>query len=79
MIKAKSDSKSLIRALNDSFRRTFVGGLVTMTSRVGALSADKHRTVLAKVRGFDAFDANNDVHGEHDFGVVQIDDVRCFR
>lgn len=34
--------------------------------------------MLRKVREFDAFDAGNDPHGEHDFGAIEHDDFRYF-
>jgi hypothetical protein len=67
-----------IRALNDDFRRTFVGGMVVITAGVEALPIDQRRSLLAKVRAFDAFTADNDPHGEHDFGAVDEGGVRCF-
>ena len=42
-----------IRALNDAFRRTFVGGMVMITAGVEALPVDLRRSLLAKVRAFD--------------------------
>ena len=67
-----------IRVLNDDFRRTFVGGLVVITSGVEALPADQRKSLLAKVRAFDAFTEDNDPHGEHDFGAIDEGGVRCF-
>jgi Protein of unknown function (DUF3768) len=67
-----------IRALNDDFRRTFVGGLVMITAGVEAMPAEQRRSVLAKVRAFDAFTEDNDPHREHDFGAVDEGGVRCF-
>ena len=58
-----------IRALNDAFRRTFVGGMVMITAGVEAMPVDQRRSLLAKVRAFDAFTEDNDPHGEHDFGL----------
>ncbi len=67
-----------IRALNDAFRRTFVGGLVMITAGVEAMPVDQRRSLLAKVRAFDVFTDDNDPHGEHDFGAVDEGGVRCF-
>ena len=67
-----------IRTLNDDFRRTFVGGLVVITAGVEALPADQRKSLLAKVRTFDAFTDDNDPHREHDFGAVDEGGVRCF-
>ena len=43
---SKSES---IRALNDAFRRTFVGGMVVITAGVEAMPLDQRRSLLAKV------------------------------
>jgi len=48
-----------IRALNDAFRRTFVGGAVMITAGVEAMPVDQRRSLLAKVRAFDAFADDN--------------------
>ena len=60
-----------IRDLNDAFRRTFIGGAVVITSGVEAMSADQRQSILVKVRAFEAFTADNDPHGERDFGAVE--------
>ena len=49
-----------IRALNDAFRRTFVGGAVMITAGVEAMPVDQRRSLLAKVRAFEAFSDDND-------------------
>ena len=67
-----------IRVLNDAFRRTFVGGVVLITAGVEAMPFDQRRSLLEKVRGFDAFTEDNDPHGEHDFGAIDEGGVRCF-
>jgi hypothetical protein len=67
-----------IRNLNDAFRRTFVGGAVMITAGVEAMPLDQRRSLLQKVRSFDAFSEDNDPHGEHDFGAVDEAGVRCF-
>ena len=67
-----------IRDLNDAFRHTFVGGTVVITAGVEALPSNQRRSILAKVRAFDAFTEDNDPHEEHDFGVVEHGGVRCF-
>ena len=48
-------SSTRIRDLNDAFRRTFVGGTVVITAGVEALPSNQRRSILAKVRAFDAF------------------------
>jgi hypothetical protein len=78
MTEDRSDPAQRVRQLNDAFRRTFVGGVVVVTAGVEALPSQLRSALLAKVREFDAFTEDNDPHGEHDFGVVDDGDVRCF-
>lgn len=59
------------RALNDAFRTTFQGGRVVMTRSIADLDPDSHARIIARVRSFDAFDASNDPHQEHDFGSFE--------
>jgi Protein of unknown function (DUF3768) len=68
----------VIRALNDAFRRSFVGGAVMITAGVEAIPAEQRRSLLEKVRAFDAFSEDNDPHSEHDFGAIDEGGVRCF-
>ena len=49
-----------------------------VTSGVAALSETERTGVIAAVRTFTGFDADNDPYGEHDFGAVEIGEVRCF-
>ena len=72
------DNRSRIRELNDAFRRTFVGGKVTMTAGVAALPSNELAKVLSAVRTFKDFDGDNDPHMEHDFGSFDIDDSKFF-
>lgn len=57
-----------IRELNDTFRRTFLGGRVMITQGVDVLPEPMKAEVLQLVRAYDHFDQHNDPHGEHDFG-----------
>jgi hypothetical protein len=78
MTPENSRSRDRIRALNDAFRRSFVGGTVVVTAGFESLSSDWRRLILARIRAFDNFDEDNDPHGEHDFGLIEDGDVRCF-
>ena len=71
-------AKDRIRDLNDALRKTFVGGAVVSTSGISALPDMTRRKIMAAVRGFDAFTPNNDPHGEHDFGSLEIDGEKVF-
>jgi hypothetical protein len=33
--------------------------------------------ILEEIRAFDEFDEDNDPHGEHDVGLVEVGDIRC--
>lgn len=68
-----------IRRLNDNFRRSLVfGGRVLLTQGVAVLGDQDKNTVLRKVQAFDSFTADNDPHGEHDFGAIEHGGVRYF-
>lgn len=68
------DKIARIRELNDTFRRTFRGGRVTVTAGINALDSDAKAAIYEQVRSFDSFTADNDPHGEHDFGSVTTAD-----
>jgi Protein of unknown function (DUF3768) len=71
-------SRDRIRALNDTFRRSLAGGTIVVTAGFESLSADRRRSILARICGFNNFDEDNDPHGEHDFGLIEDGDTRCF-
>jgi hypothetical protein len=61
-----------IRVLNDNFRSTFIGGQVVMTAGVADLPIDVKARALIQVQRFANFNADNDPHGEHDFGCFEV-------
>lgn len=72
----QGDDPTRIRELNDALRRSFTGGRVIMTARVGALPNPVRGAVIAAVRAFDDFSADNDPYGEHDFGALTVESER---
>ena len=78
MTAENAPSRDRIRALNDAFRRSFAGGTVVVTAGVESRPSDSRQSILARIRAFDNFDEDNDPHGEHDFGLIEDCDVRCF-
>ncbi|MGH9808538.1 MAG: DUF3768 domain-containing protein [Terriglobia bacterium] len=66
------DRRQRIAELNDKFRRTFVGGMVVKSAAIAALPADVQATIMQKVMTFTEFCADNDPHGEHDFGSFRL-------
>jgi hypothetical protein len=64
--------------LNDTFRRTLIGGRVVITSGVAVLGEEAVRLLVGKVATFETFDTGNDPYGEHDFGAIEHGGVRYF-
>jgi hypothetical protein len=60
-------SADKIRVLNDRFRTQLRGGRLVMTR--GIAGRPDARKILWRVVSFNAFSADNDPHGEHDFGA----------
>jgi hypothetical protein len=67
-----------IRVLNDNFRSTFIAGQVVMTAGVADLPMDVKAHALLQVQRFADFNANNDPHGEHDFGSFEVAGEKFF-
>lgn len=65
-----------IRELNDTLRTTLLGGQIMFTTGVQALGRERVRRLMISIMAFDAFDLENDPHGEHDFGAVSDGDQR---
>ena len=67
-----------IRVLNDNFRSTFVGGQTFMTAGVNALPLDTKARLILAVQSFNNFTKDNDPHGEHDFGSLEVEGETYF-
>jgi hypothetical protein len=67
-------TRERIRDLNDTFRKTVdpTLGRMMLTAGVDALPSDVRAMAIRKVATFDAFDVDNDPHGEHDFGSFDL-------
>lgn len=65
-----------IRRLNDLLRCHRVGGRIMVSRGIAALGSETVATILAAVASFDAFDGNNDPHGEHDCAFVEVGTLR---
>jgi hypothetical protein len=68
-----SDTTLRIRALNDAFRSTFIGGDVLFTASVDALPEVIKSDIIAAVQAFTGFDEDNDPWGEHDCATLSVD------
>lgn len=64
-----------IRRLNDWLRIHGSGGRIVMTSGIAALDERMRAKVVASVRGFNAFNDDNDPHGEHDCARIEVEDI----
>jgi hypothetical protein len=67
-----NENSKRIAELNDVFRSTLAGGKVVMTAGVDALPSDVKAMLIGKVATFDEFARENDPHGEHDFGEIEL-------
>jgi hypothetical protein len=75
-----NQTRERIRELNDAFRKTLDPGLgrTVCTAGVTALPSDVCAMAIRKVATFDDFSADNDPHGEHDFGSFDLAGDRFF-
>lgn len=78
MTEAETVRRDRIRALNDDFRSTFVGGRVVVTAGVRNLPLDVNARVLQAVQSFSEFTEGNDPYGEHDFGAFELASEKFF-
>lgn len=67
-----------IRELNDNLRRTFFGGIVVTTQGVAVMDGDTKRRLMREVQNFRDFSEDNDPHGEHDFGSIEMNGAKFF-
>lgn len=67
-----------VRALNDILRRSLSGGTLVLTAGIVALGRKRQQLILDAIAAFDRFDADNDPHGEHDFGALEAAGERVF-
>jgi Protein of unknown function (DUF3768) len=75
-----NQARDRIRELNDAFRTSLDPNLgkLLMTSGVRALPSDVQAMAIRETETFDAFSADNDPHGEHDFGAFEVAGHRFF-
>lgn len=59
-----------IRVLNDQFRKTLLGGKLFLTPGIVEAAQGDVGELLRMIARFNAFDEDNDPHGEHDFGSL---------
>ncbi|MBM3273110.1 DUF3768 domain-containing protein [Candidatus Kaiserbacteria bacterium] len=76
----KVAARDRIRELNDAFRMSFDQklGRTVMTAGVDALPSDIKRKVIREITTFSDFTKENDPHGEHDFGMFDVEGQRFY-
>ena len=69
-----------IAELNDRLRTTFnpLAGIIVTTPGVTALKNTERAAVFNLIKTFNNFSEDNDPHGEHDFGAVEVADRKYF-
>lgn len=74
------DRSARIRALNDMLRGLPIPpfGELVITAGINALPPEDLNAVMDKVCWYDDFTADNDPHGEHDFGAFEHAGVKYF-
>lgn len=65
---AQTPRAERIAQLNDKLRQTGSGGRIMLTRGVQQLPGFEAAALLTKLHHYDRFDADNDPHGERDFG-----------
>ena len=65
----------VIARLNDSLRKDGVGGTIMVTRGVCAIDGFNSQELALALAAYDAFDADNDPHGERDFGAITLWDT----
>jgi len=78
-----TDKVARIRELNDAFRKYPWGdaralGKTVVTAGINAHGPEFVLKVLDAVAGFNAFTPDNDPHGEHDFGNLDVDGQKIY-
>jgi hypothetical protein len=63
-----------VSELNDKLRKNFIGGRI-MLSR-GVDSSEIRDRIIASIKSFTDFNADNDPYGEHDCASVDVDGRR---
>lgn len=67
-----TDQTAAIRDRNDNLRTTGTGGRTLVSAGVAALALVTQVQICSAVAHFDAFNADNDPHGEHDCARMAV-------
>jgi hypothetical protein len=67
-----------IRALNNRFRETLIGGRIVFSHGVSTLPFGKRHEIVRRVRNYKEFTADNDPYFEAEFGAFDFEDGRYY-
>ncbi len=67
-----------IAALNDNFRKTFIGGQVLLSAGIAAMSSEDKANIVSLVQNFNDFNEDNDPYSEHDFFSIDYKGNKIF-
>jgi Protein of unknown function (DUF3768) len=65
-------SSEVIARLNDTLRKTGTGGTIMVTQGVTAIQGFDKAVLITALANYDAFNPDNDPHGERDFGNLSV-------
>ncbi|WP_158586820.1 DUF3768 domain-containing protein [Aurantiacibacter zhengii] len=72
MVDIKVPRAEAIARLNDQLRKTGTGGTIVVTRGVLAIPGYDAEQLAECLAAYDEFDADNDPHGERDFGDLTL-------
>lgn len=64
--------------LNDQLRRNGIGGKLLATQGIISLSQTVRSSLMKSITQFADFSEDNDPHGEHDFGCVELNGAKFY-
>lgn len=83
--KVMDEKAAIISSENDKIRAYLPGELprphqVVLSERVAEISPDEIIKILLAVKNYHAFNTYNDPYGEHDYGEIELGDIKyCWK
>ncbi|KCV82451.1 hypothetical protein ATO10_05901 [Actibacterium atlanticum] len=78
-IRPEEPPNRLVRDLNDAFRQHGSGkGSIMVTQGISRLGAEFVARVMKAVQQYNDYSEDNDPWGEHDFGAIEIEDLKIY-
>ena len=73
-----TETTQTVQQLNDILRTTMLSQLGMVILTPGLKDHPLREEAITAVRGFSDFTEDNDPYGEHDFGVIEIDQEKFY-